>query len=161
MSCVSTVHYNNQITENHLPEGKIMSQTLIWLLIALVIIILLVWFFGCKSCGTSCESTSAPEPPQPLKGEDSSESALEEGSQGSQPATQEAPPEGEADDLKKISGVGPKLEQTLNGLGIYYYKQIAEFTEENVEWVDTHLKFKGRIERDNWIEQAKELINKS
>ena len=75
----------------------------------------------------------------------------------------EAPPalaaaEGEADDLKKISGVGPKLEEKLNGLGIYHYRQIAEFTPDNVAWVDAHLNFHGRIERDDWIGQAKALL---
>ena len=64
---------------------------------------------------------------------------------------------GIADDLKKISGVGPKLEKTLNGLGIFHFSQIAAFTPDNVAWVDRHLRFKGRIERENWIEQAKVL----
>ncbi len=65
--------------------------------------------------------------------------------------------EGGADDLKKISGVGPKLEGTLNGLGIYHFDQIAGWTSENVAWVDNYLSFKGRIDREDWIEQAKVL----
>jgi large subunit ribosomal protein L15 len=68
-----------------------------------------------------------------------------------------AAPEGEPDDLKKIGGVGPKLETTLNELGIYHYRQIAEFTPDNVTWVDGYLSFKGRIDRDDWIGQAKAL----
>jgi large subunit ribosomal protein L21 len=67
-------------------------------------------------------------------------------------------PNGEADDLKKISGVGPKLEEKLNSLGIYHYSQIAEFTPENMAYVDETLNFKGRIERDDWISQAKALM---
>jgi len=66
-------------------------------------------------------------------------------------------PSGEADDLKKISGVGPVLEKKLNALGIYTYAQVAAFTPEDIERVDESLSFKGRIERDNWLEQAKEL----
>ena len=66
-------------------------------------------------------------------------------------------PKGEADDLKKIGGVGPKLEGTLNELGIYHFWQIAEFTPDNVAWVDGYLSFKGRIDRDDWIGQAKAL----
>ena len=66
-------------------------------------------------------------------------------------------PEGEADDLKKIGGVGPKLEEKLNNLGIYHFRQIAAFTPEQVAWVDDHLNFKGRIERDDWIGQAKQF----
>ena len=58
------------------------------------------------------------------------------------------------DDLKKISGVGPALEGKLHGFGIYTFKQIAEWTPENIAAFDDLLSFKGRIERDNWLEQA-------
>ena len=66
-------------------------------------------------------------------------------------------PEGAADNLKKISGVGPVLEKKLNELGITQYAQVAAFSEEDIEKVDTELNFKGRITRDNWMEQAKKL----
>lgn len=66
-------------------------------------------------------------------------------------------PDGDADDLKKITGVGPKLEQTLNELGIFHYEQVAKFKKKDIAWVDERLRFKGRIERDNWVAQAKEL----
>jgi len=62
--------------------------------------------------------------------------------------------EGGADDLKRISGVGPKLEIVLNDLGFYHFDQIAAWGPAEVAWVDARLKFKGRIERDNWITQA-------
>jgi NADH-quinone oxidoreductase subunit E len=62
------------------------------------------------------------------------------------------------DDLKAISGVGPKLEKVLNGLGIWTYGQIAGWTREEVAWVDDSLGFKGRIGRDDWIGQAVGLI---
>ncbi len=65
----------------------------------------------------------------------------------------------DSDDLKLIKGIGPKIESTLNELGIYQFRQIANFTEDNVNWVSQHLRFKGRIERENWIVQAKELIS--
>ncbi|TIP85309.1 MAG: NADH-ubiquinone dehydrogenase, partial [Mesorhizobium sp.] len=58
------------------------------------------------------------------------------------------------DDLKALSGIGPKLEQVLNGLGIWTYGQIAAWTPEEVAWVDDYLSFKGRIGRDNWLGQA-------
>ena len=67
-------------------------------------------------------------------------------------------PNGEADDLKKISGVGPVLEKKLNDMGIYHYSQIAAFTPEEIAKVDTELNFKGRIERDDWLTQAKTLM---
>lgn len=61
------------------------------------------------------------------------------------------------DDLKMISGVGPKIEATLNGLGVYTFEQIAKWKKAEREWVDTYLKFSGRIERDDWVKQAKAL----
>ena len=64
---------------------------------------------------------------------------------------------GQADDLKRISGVGPKIEGILNDLGIYHFDQIAAWTPEQVAWVDGYLSFKGRIGREKWIEQAKQL----
>ncbi len=64
---------------------------------------------------------------------------------------------GKADDLKLLKGVGPKLEETLNELGFFHFDQVAAWTEAQVAWVDARLKFKGRIERDGWIEQAKQL----
>ena len=65
-------------------------------------------------------------------------------------------PEG-ADDLKLISGVGPKLEQTLNELGIWHFNQVANWRKKEIAWVDERLRFKGRIERDDWMSQAKIL----
>ncbi len=70
-------------------------------------------------------------------------------------------PEGKADDLKAIKGIGPKIESTLNGLGIYHFRQIADFTEDNISWVNEHLQFSGRIEREEWIAQAKVLDKNS
>lgn len=67
-------------------------------------------------------------------------------------------PEGKADDLKKISGVGPKLEEKLNAAGVFHYWQIAKFTAEEIAKIDDQLNFKGRIERDEWVKQAKTLM---
>ncbi len=62
-----------------------------------------------------------------------------------------------ADDLKMIKGVGPKLEGTLNEMGFWHFDQIGAWRKKEVEWVDERLKFKGRIDRDEWIKQAKTL----
>lgn len=75
------------------------------------------------------------------------------------PERLDAPRGGKADDLKKIKGVGPKLEGLLNELGFWHFEQIANWTPEEVAWVDSRLKFKGRIERDGWIEQARILAS--
>ncbi len=61
------------------------------------------------------------------------------------------------DDLKLISGVGPKIEGILNNLGIYTFAQIASWKKKEREWVDGYLRFKGRIDRDEWVKQAKAL----
>jgi len=61
------------------------------------------------------------------------------------------------DDLKRIKGVGPVIEKTLNGLGIYTFKQISDFSEDNVKWVDDHIDFPGRINREQWVSQAEQL----
>jgi predicted flap endonuclease-1-like 5' DNA nuclease len=70
-------------------------------------------------------------------------------------------PVGAADDLKRISGVGPVLEGKLNALGFYHFWQIAKWTRSEVDWVDGYLSFKGRIDRDNWISQAAKLAEDS
>jgi NADH-quinone oxidoreductase subunit E len=64
------------------------------------------------------------------------------------------------DDLKAISGIGPKLEKVLNELGVWTYAQIAAWTGEEIAWVDDYLSFKGRIGRDDWIGQAAKLAGK-
>ena len=68
-----------------------------------------------------------------------------------------APKKDGGDDLKKLSGVGPVLEQKLIDAGVTSFAQIAAWTEADIAEFDEKLSFKGRIEREGWIEQAKEL----
>ena len=66
---------------------------------------------------------------------------------------------GAGDDLEQIDGVGPMLSALLNDIGVYYFWQVAEWTNEDVEAVDSLLlHFRGRIERDHWVEQARKLM---
>lgn len=74
-----------------------------------------------------------------------------------QPAGLKSKPKG-ADDLKRISGVGPVIEKKLHKLGIYQFQQIADFSAENITWVDKHMSFRGRIKREKWVSQAKQLL---
>ena len=62
--------------------------------------------------------------------------------------------EGKADRLQKISGVGPKNEKVLHNLGFFHFDQIAAWTPEEIDWVDDHLKFNGRIRREKWTRQC-------
>ncbi len=65
---------------------------------------------------------------------------------------------GKKDDLKLISGVGPKLESLLNKNGVYYFWQVAGWNRRDIDAIDERLEaFKGRITRDNWVDQARQL----
>lgn len=67
--------------------------------------------------------------------------------------------DGGADDLKRIKGIGKVLEAKLNGLGIWHFDQIAAWGEGEVNWVNSHLSFSGRIQREEWIKQAVALAS--
>jgi len=77
------------------------------------------------------------------------------------PKALKAARKGQPDDLKRIVGVGPKLEALLHRLGYFHFDQIAAWTEAEVAWVDDNLEgFKGRVSRDNWVAQAREFSRK-
>ena len=100
-----------------------------------------------KTAGTK-SAAEAPKQAAPKDDED-----------GIAPELLSDPVGGLPDDLKEISGIGPKIEEKLNGLGVYHFAQIANWTDENRAYVDSHLSFRGRIGRENWIEQAKVLAD--
>ena len=64
---------------------------------------------------------------------------------------------GGIDDLKRIRGIGVLIEKKLNSLGITQYEQVANWTGADIERISRILDFKGRIEREHWIEQARIL----
>jgi NADH-quinone oxidoreductase subunit E len=77
---------------------------------------------------------------------------------GTKPATLDAPRGGTADDLKLIKGIGPKLEKLVNSLGFFHFDQVANWSADELAWVDQNLAgFKGRATRDTWVAQAKRL----
>jgi small subunit ribosomal protein S2 len=67
-------------------------------------------------------------------------------------------PRGEPDDLKRITGITPKTEQRLNDAGVFHYWQIADLDAEQMGALDRQLKLKGQIEKEEWIGQAKKLV---
>ena len=70
-------------------------------------------------------------------------------------------PRGEADDLKRITGITVKLEQKLNDAGVFHFWQIADLDAENLGLLDRHLRLKGQIESEGWVAQAKKLVEAS
>ncbi len=70
-------------------------------------------------------------------------------------------PKGDADDLTKISGVGEELQKRLYKFGVMQYEQIANFSDEDLTKIDEILNFKGRIERENWVGQSRDLMASS
>jgi len=78
--------------------------------------------------------------------------------EGTKPANLlDAPRDGGVDDLKLISGVGPKIEGMLHEIGVYHFDQVAAWKSDEIAYMDDKLSFKGRIERDDWIAQATKL----
>ena len=92
-------------------------------------------------------------------GEDYDGDGVHEGTdEGTRPAGLDAPRGGQADDLKMIKGIGPKLEKLCNSLGFWHFDQVAAWSSDEVAWVDANLQgFKGRVSRDQWVEQARTL----
>lgn len=85
---------------------------------------------------------------------------LEGENEGKRPEALEGPRDGGADDLKRIKGIGPKLEKLCNSLGFYHFDQVAAWTSDEVAWVDANLEgFRGRVSRDEWVKQAKLLAS--
>ncbi len=96
-------------------------------------------------------ATTAPDP-----------TPVEHVAPGTAPLLLEASEYGPKDNLKRISGVGPVLEGILNRLGVWYFWQIARWSDEEVAYVDRHLQsFKGRILRDKWVEQSRGFAEES
>lgn len=107
-----------------------------------------------------------PEPPEVLTGPAAEVSAgldriAAADKVGDRPAYLPAPRDGVADNLRLIKGIGPQNEARLNFLGIYHIDQIASWTPSEVRWMGAYLSFPGRIEREDWIGQAKALLDEA
>lgn len=107
-----------------------------------------------KSLADEVSRPAARQPAQKVTAENTRPAVAEKvGDAVSAQPKAEAQPD-KPDDLKLISGVGPKLEQVLNGLGIWTYRRIAALTPAEIDWIEDYLSFKGRITRDDWLGQA-------
>jgi peptide/nickel transport system ATP-binding protein len=112
---------------------------------------------GRSAASTRVKPATAKTPKEAAKASGGKQkAATKAGASGTgQPSAMKKP--AKPDDLKKISGVGPKIEGILNDLGIYTYAQVASWKKAERDWVDARLKFHGRIEREDWVKQAKAL----
>jgi predicted flap endonuclease-1-like 5' DNA nuclease len=114
---------------------------------------------GQTSAGTGASEPAPEAPPEALQGTPSAEDLhvrvkrIAERTSGGESAAD--------DDLKQIRGVGPVIEKMLKAMGITSYRQIANFTNEDIDQVTAAMgSFRGRIRRDSWIDGAREEYRK-
>lgn len=109
---------------------------------------------GDASTGAAAETGEA------ARVDDDKDGTVEGSDEGQKPVLLDAPRGGQADNLKEIKGIGPKLEKLCHSLGVYHFDQIAAWTPAEVAWADANMVgFRGRVTRDNWVEQAKILAS--
>ena len=111
---------------------------------------------ACRASNVAPAAVAAPVANMDFDGD----GVVEGKDEGVKPTTMDAPRGGKADDLKRIKGIGPKMEKLCNKLGFWHFDQIAAWSADEVSWVDANLEgFKGRVTRDVWVEQAKLLAS--
>ena len=112
------------------------------------------WFTELKITGIVASGAAAPKA-------ESKPAAKKPAAPKKAPAKKSAPAaDGAKDAIIDISGIGPVIVDKLEAMGITRFEQIASWTAEDVERIDAELNFRGRIEREKWIEQAKEFMAK-
>ena len=127
----------------------------VWLLIAFVLGWFSHWFFCCRNKNDEEKTEDVVTNNDLVTEADSQEIAV---SDNWKPLGFSTAPD-DFDDLKRIKGVGGVIESTLNELGIFKFSQIAEWSDDNVAWVDNFISFPGRIDRENWRDQAQALAS--
>jgi len=134
---------------------EIASQMILCLVLAALLGFIIGYLFGKSTCTDDvCGHTA--DTPQ-VESHDTHAIAADSSSTTDKPELLTAPRNGEKDNLTRIKGVGVKIEETLNDIGIYHFDQIAAWDTENIAWADSTLGFPGRAKRENWVEQAKAL----
>ena len=133
---------------------EIASQMILCLLLAALLGFIIGYLFGKSTCaenecghtpGTSHEEVHA------------TSSDTQEHTVNEKPVLLSAPRNGQKDNLTRIKGIGVKIEEALNEIGIYHFDQIAAWDAKNIAWADSTLGFPGRAEREQWVAQAKVL----
>jgi len=147
---------------------EIASQMILCLLLAALIGAIIGYLFGKSTCNDDCGHkedeenkenynmhASSAAAPTVLASNDTKETytALE----ADKPVLLSGPRNGQKDNLSRIKGIGVKIEETLNNIGVYHFDQIAGWNEENIAWSDSTLGFPGRAKRELWVSQATAL----
>lgn len=132
-----------------------------WIFLAFVLGWVCHWFFCCRGKKEASDAASAiattntesATEPETLTVVETAQSAIDD----SWKPTGFASRPDNADELKRIKGIGAVIEETLNQLGVYQFEQIAQWSPDNVSWVEKFLAFPGRVGRESWISQAETL----
>ena len=149
---------------------------ILWLIIGIVIGLLIGWFFLAARYRSQLEEREAElatvrRELQSARAGGAQANDQATAQQSSKPAHEAPPgdvtqfptsskPNMNPDDLTQIKGIGPVLSDKLNEMGIVRFEQIADFTQSDIEQVNEALEFKGGVERERWVAQAKALANK-
>jgi len=130
---------------------EIASQMILCLLLAALLGFIIGYLFGKSTC---THDNCGEEADTHTEVSHEEETAI---STGIAPMLLSGPRNGEKDNLTRIKGIGLKIDETLNSIGIYHFDQIADWNEDNIVWADSTLGFPGRAKRELWVEQAAAL----
>ncbi len=128
---------------------EIASQMILWLLLSTLFGFIIGYLFGKSICNEdNCTEDQEENKEIPIQ------SPITTAPKNGKPLLLLEPRNGEKDNLTRIKGIGVKINETLNTIGIYHFDQIASWNKENITWVDTNVAFPGRVNREQWVEQA-------
>ncbi|MEO1102255.1 MAG: NADH-quinone oxidoreductase subunit NuoE [Pseudomonadota bacterium] len=113
-----------------------------------------------SSAKPGAEAARSTSKPAPSDAPQDDASARADGA-GTRPAAMTRNDVETPDKLQQISGIGPVIEKKLHELGIFTFRQIATWDQPNKDWVSSYLAFKGRIDRERWVEQAQIIVNET
>ena len=131
--------------------SEVILHIMVYLSLAILLGIVIGYFLGKNNCPRNRPQIITKKETIPIIKKDSNKTKI--------PTLLSQPREGDKDNLQLIKGVGPVLERVLNQTGIYHFDQIANLTPQEIAWLNTSIAFPGRIEREDWIAQAKSLYN--
>jgi NADH-quinone oxidoreductase subunit E len=143
-------------------------ENFVYLSLLILASCIVIYFNSKSSKDKNCQETPTSDNPMHINNINKKDSTLKKSvatlmdtsfSESKQPILLAKARDGGKDNLQLIKGIGKVLEKLLNDMGIYHFDQIANWTKEEVNWLDKSLSFPGRIKRENWVEQAKILAS--